>query len=174
MRDSLATGNRQRCLVAQPSERNLPKAQCTNTAALMNYTQTPIHIARTIFPCCELLVRRDEPACCLRMKVPHGEGLATHTGLESCAAVRKFCREALIEECAGMVLSLVRSEPGCRRSKEMRKAIPAVSLWRDTEGLRGVRDPAHARKQYAREPGDPLPALGRREGRDGRPKGVRR
>src|SRR2546427_13180067 len=35
-----------------------------------------------------LLVRRDKPACCLRMKVPHGEGLATHTGLESCVAVR--------------------------------------------------------------------------------------
>jgi hypothetical protein len=30
----------------------------------------------------DLLVRRDKPACCLRMKVPHGEGLATHTGLD--------------------------------------------------------------------------------------------
>ena len=35
-----------------------------------------------------LLVRRDKPAGCLRMEVPHGEGLATHVGLESCVAVR--------------------------------------------------------------------------------------
>jgi len=37
-----------------------------------------------------LLVRRDKPAGYLRMGVPHGEGLATHAGLESCVAVRKF------------------------------------------------------------------------------------
>ena len=37
-----------------------------------------------------LLVRRDKPAGCLRMGVPHGGGLATHAGLESCVAVRKF------------------------------------------------------------------------------------
>jgi hypothetical protein len=30
-----------------------------------------------------LLVRRDKPACCLRMGVPHGEELATHAGLEA-------------------------------------------------------------------------------------------
>ena len=120
-----------------------------------------------------LLVRRDKPACCLRMKVPHGEGLATHTGLESCVAVRKFSREALIEERAGMVLSLVRIEPECRRSKEERKAKSDVSIRRDTQELRGVRDPLHARKQYAREPGDPLLALGNR-GRVEKPKGVSR
>jgi len=42
-----------------------------------------------------LLVRRDKPACCLRMKVPHGEGLATHTGLDharlSASSVVKRC-----------------------------------------------------------------------------------
>jgi hypothetical protein len=27
-------------------------------------------------------VRRDKPARCLRMKVPHGEGLAAHAGLD--------------------------------------------------------------------------------------------
>jgi hypothetical protein len=48
-----------------------------------------------------------------------------------------------------MVLSLVKSEPECRRSKEMRKAIPDVSLRQDTLGLGGVRDPRHARKQRA-------------------------
>ncbi len=72
-----------------------------------------------------------------------------------------------------MVMSLVKTEPECRRSKEMRKAIPAVLLWQDTEGLGGVKDPKHARKQCAREPGDPLLALDK-EGRVGKPKGVRR
>ena len=57
-----------------------------------------------------------------------------------------------------MVLSLVKVESECRRSKEMRKATPAMSPRRDMVGLRGVRDPSHARKQYAREPGDPTTA----------------
>jgi len=108
------------------------------------------------------------------MKVPHGEGLAPHAGLESCTAVRKARREALIEESAGMVLSLVTTEPECRRSKEMRKATPGVSLRRDTLGPGGVIDPRHARKQRVREPGDPLPALESNEGRVEKPKGVRR
>jgi len=119
-------------------------------------------------------VRRDKPAGCLRMGVPHGEGLATRTGLELCTAVRKASREALIKESAGMALSLVKTEPECRRSMEMRKATPDVSLRRDTAGLRGVTDPSHALKQLAREPGDPLPALGITEGRVGKPKGVLR
>ena len=72
-----------------------------------------------------------------------------------------------------MVLSLVTIEPECRRSKEMRKAISDVSPRRDTEELRGVRDPLHAQKQHAREPGDPLFARGR-AGRVGKPQGVRR
>src|SRR5262245_59528103 len=33
-----------------------------------------------------LLVRRGKPACCLRMKVLHGEGLATHSN--GCPQVR--------------------------------------------------------------------------------------
>jgi hypothetical protein len=73
-----------------------------------------------------------------------------------------------------MVLSLVTIEPGCRRSKEMRKATPEVSPRRDTQGLRGVRDPLHVRKQHAREPGDPLFARGSKADRIGKPKGVRR
>jgi hypothetical protein len=72
-----------------------------------------------------------------------------------------------------MVLSLVTNGTECRRSKEMRKAIPDVSIGQDTEGLRGVRDPRHARKQRAREPGDPLSVL-HKQGRVGKPKGVRR
>jgi len=34
-----------------------------------------------------LLVRGDKPAVVCGMGVPHGEGLATHAGLESCAAI---------------------------------------------------------------------------------------
>jgi hypothetical protein len=119
-------------------------------------------------------VRRDKPARCLRMKVPHGEGLAPHAGLKSCTVVRKVSREALIEESAGMVLSFVTSGPECRRSRRVRKATPDVSIRRDTEGPGGVIDPVHARKQRAREPGDPLSALEILEGRIGKPKGVRR
>jgi hypothetical protein len=72
-----------------------------------------------------------------------------------------------------MVLSLVKTGTECRRSKEMWKATPDVSIRRDTDGLRGVIDPRHAQKQRAREPGDPLLALAN-EGRVGKPKGVRR
>ena len=73
-----------------------------------------------------------------------------------------------------MILSLVKLRPECRRSKGVRKATLAVSLWLDKERLLGVGEPSHARKQLAREPGDPLLALGRRQGRVGKPKGVRR
>jgi hypothetical protein len=55
-----------------------------------------------------LLVRRHKPAGCLRMRVPRGEGLATHAGLESCVAVLKFSHEALIKEPAGMVTSRIK------------------------------------------------------------------
>ena len=39
------------------------------------------------------------------MKESYGEGLALHTGLESCAEVRKDFGEALTEVRAGRVLS---------------------------------------------------------------------
>ena len=39
------------------------------------------------------------------MKVPYGEGVATHTGPESCGAVRKGRAEALTGDCVGQVLS---------------------------------------------------------------------
>jgi hypothetical protein len=45
------------------------------------------------------------------MKVPYGEGLATHTGPESCAWVRKGPGEALTGERAGRVLSREIHEP---------------------------------------------------------------
>ena len=39
------------------------------------------------------------------MKVPYGEGLAIHTGPESCGGVREDMAEALTGDCAGQVLS---------------------------------------------------------------------
>jgi len=45
------------------------------------------------------------------MKVSHGEGVATHTGPESCATVCKDGSEALTGEGAGRVLSREIHEP---------------------------------------------------------------
>lgn len=45
------------------------------------------------------------------MKVPYGEGLATHTGPESCAGYREGPGEALTGERAGRVLSREIHEP---------------------------------------------------------------
>jgi hypothetical protein len=94
----------------------------------------------------------------LRMGVPHGEGLATHAGLESCVAVRKFNHEASIKERAGMVTNLVKIRQGCRHHKERRKATPGVSQRRDAKGPRAVKDTLQVRKQPAREPVDPKTA----------------
>ncbi len=68
------------------------------------------------------------------MKESHGEGVATHTGPESCAGVREGEREALTGERAGRVLSRERRllrdadaveeggrpHPGCRHGKTLR------------------------------------------------------
>ena len=45
--------------------------------------------------------------------------------------------------------------PGCRRFSSMRKATPGASPARDVSGPREVRDPMHARKHLARNPGGP-------------------
>ena len=45
------------------------------------------------------------------MRVSHGEGVATHTGPESCAEARKDLGEALTGEGAGRVLSREIHEP---------------------------------------------------------------
>ena len=66
------------------------------------------------------------------MKESYGEGVATHTGLESCAGARKGMGEALKEVCAGRVLScesFVKS--GCRRNPFVWKATLVISLVRD-------------------------------------------
>jgi len=49
------------------------------------------------------------------MKVSYGEGLAIHTGSESCIGVRKGVDEALTGERAGQVLSREIEPPPCKR-----------------------------------------------------------
>ena len=75
------------------------------------------------------------------MKEPYGEGLANHTGPESCGGGSNAMAEALTGECIGQVLSremLINSK--VPTPWVMRKATPAVSLSQDTLGLCAVRD----------------------------------
>src|SRR5437667_6118763 len=70
------------------------------------------------------------------MKESHGEGVATHTGPESCAGVREGEREALTGEGAGRVLSRERT-----------------SL-RDADAVEGSGRP-HPGRRYRETPGSP-------------------
>jgi hypothetical protein len=45
--------------------------------------------------------------------------------------------------------------PGCRGCRSKSKATPSLPYWRGSGGPRAVRDPAHARKHFVREPGGP-------------------
>jgi hypothetical protein len=93
------------------------------------------------------------------MRVPHGEGLAIHTGLESCVYTRKDMGEALTGGVRVRLLSRERRNPGCRRCYRKRKATRTTSLPRDVVGPRVVRDPVHVHKLIVREPGDPTVGL---------------
>jgi hypothetical protein len=96
------------------------------------------------------------------MKVPYDEGSAHHIGPESCAFNREVVSEALTGESAGQVLSHEKGlTPGRRRYRENRKTIQDTPLSRGVCWSRVVVDPVHARKLPAREPGDPMPGLGR-------------
>ena len=95
------------------------------------------------------------------MKVPYDEGVACHIGPESCVYLRKVVCEALTGESAGQVLSRENGLTlGCRRLQNVRKATRSISLLQEMFRPRVVRDPAHARKLPAREPGGPMSDLG--------------
>jgi hypothetical protein len=88
------------------------------------------------------------------VQVHYGEGIANHTGPESCAVYREVCGEALTGERAGQVLS--------REIIHIQDADAVAFAEGKTDGhanastrtaLRGRR-PWHARKLLAREPGD--------------------
>src|SRR6218665_1583661 len=105
------------------------------------------------------------------MKESYVEGLASYGGPESCVHIREGVGEALTGERAGRVSSRVihaprlRSRevrgagggggPGCRGGGDVAKATPGLPHWQGSPGPRAVTDPAHARKHFAREPGDP-------------------
>ena len=79
------------------------------------------------------------------MKVSYGEGLAIHTGSESCITVRKGAGEALTGVRAGQVLSREIEAPprsgghfGVPTLLNKRKAKPGASLWRGAFGPRAV------------------------------------
>ena len=90
------------------------------------------------------------------MKESYGEGLATHTGPESCGADREVRDEALTGVHAGRVLSReIVLTPGCRCSGTRQKATSATSRSREGAGPRAVGDPWHVWKHLERESGDP-------------------
>jgi hypothetical protein len=115
------------------------------------------------------------------MKVLHGEGVANHTGPESCAGAGDRTREALTGVRAGRVLSrekgtpweitgrLERRRPGMRR-----KATLRGPLTRGARGLCAVVAPEHVRTHLVRKPGDPTVVWGNRPDRTGNLKGARR
>mgnify|MGYP006954727540 CR=1 FL=1 len=87
------------------------------------------------------------------MKVLYGEGVATHTGPESCAATREGRGEALTGEHVGQPLS---GESHLRGADALRPAegnTPGVATARRRTAPRRRR-PWHASMPPAREPGD--------------------
>ena len=78
------------------------------------------------------------------MKVPYGEGVATHTGPESCAGVGNRAREALTGESAGWVLSREIDAP----RKRVLRGADAVEAggrpYRACRHRKARRDPARS------------------------------
>lgn len=95
------------------------------------------------------------------MRVSYGEGLASHTGSESCVGVQEGVREALTGVRAGWVSSLenvvVRSADGLRPSEGNTGRIAIARSLRAPRGLR-----PHARTQAPHKGGCNLP-FGSRE-----------
>ena len=110
------------------------------------------------------------------MKESHGEGLATHTGPESCGGARKSTAEALTGVRAGQVFSrernFLRGADAVRRSGRPYRARrqretrtdPARS---ETPGTHGIT--MHGNREIPE-----LPAADGAAGRIGKPNGVRR
>ena len=72
------------------------------------------------------------------MRVSYGEGVASHTGPESCGCVGNDAIEALTGVRAGWVSSLENVLSGAPTAYDLRKAIPVVSPAREASGLRVV------------------------------------
>jgi len=90
------------------------------------------------------------------MQESYGEGVASHTGPESCMTVREDRREAWTGERAGRVWSRENGQTsGRRRPGHRRKAISTASRSQDAGESCAVGDPEHVRTHLAREPGEP-------------------
>ncbi len=88
------------------------------------------------------------------MQVHYGEGVANHTGPESCAVYREVCGEALTGERAGQPLS---RETFLIQDADVVAKTEGKTFGRDIASARAVlrgRRPWHARTFLAREPGD--------------------
>src|SRR5687768_1144913 len=95
------------------------------------------------------------------MRVPYGEGLASHTGPESCGRVRKAAVEALTGVRAGWAI-----EPRKRFHPERRRLATFGRQYRPGRhrktrpGSAGSKTPRTHRRHLARKPGDPVAGLG--------------
>ncbi len=110
------------------------------------------------------------------MKESYVEGLAAHSGPESCGVAREGDVEALTGARAGRVFSReIITPPRRRRRTGVRKATLPMPPSQGMDGPRAVADPVHAQKHLAREPGDPMFAgPDGRAGRVGKSKDTRR
>jgi hypothetical protein len=88
------------------------------------------------------------------VQVHYGEGVANHTGPESCAVYREVCGEALTGERAGQPLS---RETTLIQDADVVTLTEGKTVGCDIASARAVlrgRRPWHARTFLAREPGD--------------------
>ena len=94
------------------------------------------------------------------MKESYGKGVASHSDPESCVASREAAIEALTGAHAGRVLSCEIIATGVPTSFSMAEGntdgCVTASTRKTPRSLR--RDPRHAWKLHAREPGDPVDA----------------
>ena len=87
----------------------------------------------------------------LRVRVSYGEGLAAHTGLESCACGRKGVGEALARERVGRVLSreIELCVQGAQAFHLAEGNMRRSALARHGSTLRGLRPRACTEARYA-------------------------
>ena len=92
------------------------------------------------------------------MEELYAEGLATHSGPESCVDDPRGRGEALTGARAGRAIEPRNQSFGVPTLSGRRKATPLAALPRAVSGPRAVGEPGHVRNLHAREPGEPVPA----------------
>ena len=94
------------------------------------------------------------------MRLLYSEDLASRTGPESCVGVREHVGEALTGEHVGQVLSREISDIRGADVVPLSEGNTVQGAMASPDRPRAVRDPEHAWRHLAREPGDPVLALG--------------